>query len=150
MVVALVVVVMVLRVRPEDPMAFPWGLGIGHRLQPPGPYGLVGSRGGIGAGLNGDRGRGVPRPGVGVAGGGCGLWGLDDWALGDGDVDEGLRGSCWVAASVVASLAGDRGSRDVVGGGSWLGFGLGFGSGRGRFCCRRTFRCFWSRLGWCW
>ena len=45
---ALVVVVMVLRVRPEDILAFRWGLRIGHRLQPLGPYGLVGSGGGIG------------------------------------------------------------------------------------------------------
>ena len=36
-------------------------------------------------------------------------------------------GSCWVAASVLATAAGGRGARVVVGGGSWfeLGFGLG-------------------------
>ena len=61
-------------------------------MQPLGPYGLVGSGGGLGAGLNGDRGRGVARPRVGLAGGGGGLWGVDDGALGDGDVDEGLNG----------------------------------------------------------
>ena len=36
MVVALLVV-MVLRVSPQDPLAFRWGLGVGHRLQPLGP-----------------------------------------------------------------------------------------------------------------
>ena len=87
---ALVVVSMVLWVCPEDPLAFGWGLGVGHCLQPLGPYGLVGSEGGLGAGLNGDGGRGFPRPGVGLAGGGGCLWGVDDGALGDGNVDEGL------------------------------------------------------------
>ena len=57
-----------------------------------GPYCLVGSRGGSGAGLNGDCGLGVPRPLVGLAGGGGGLWRMDDGALGDGDVDEGFEG----------------------------------------------------------
>ena len=47
-VVALVVVVMVLRVFTEDRFASRWGLGVGHRLQPLGPYGLVGSGGGFG------------------------------------------------------------------------------------------------------
>ena len=72
----------------------------------PGPYGLVGSGGGLAAGLNGDRGRAAPCPRVGLAGGNGGLWGVDDGALGDGDVDEGLGGfvlggrlcgggSCW-------------------------------------------------------
>ena len=51
---ALVVVVVVLRVCPQDPLAFRWGLGFGHRLQPLGPYGLVGGGGGFGAGLNCD------------------------------------------------------------------------------------------------
>ena len=50
------------------------------------------SRGGSGAGLNGDCGRGVPRPWVGLASGCGGLWGVDDGALGDGDVNEGLDG----------------------------------------------------------
>ena len=66
-------------------MAFRWGLRVRHRLQPLGLYGLVDIAGGLGAGLDGDRGRGVPRRRV-------GLWGLDGWALGDKDVDEGLNG----------------------------------------------------------
>ena len=86
------VVVMMLRVCPQDPLAFRWGLGVRHRLQTLGPYGLVGSRGGLGAGLHGDRGRGVPHPWVGLAGGGGGERGLDDGALGDGDVEEGSDG----------------------------------------------------------
>ena len=73
--VALVVVVMVLRVCPQEPLAFRWGSGVEHRLQPLGPYGLVGSGGGLGAGINRDRGQGVDRPRVGLAGGGGGLWG---------------------------------------------------------------------------
>ena len=52
----------------------------------------MGSRGGSGAGLNGDCGQGVPRPRVSLASGGGGLWGVDDGALGDGDVNEGLDG----------------------------------------------------------
>ena len=52
----------------------------------------MGGGGGSGAGLDGDCGRGVPRPWVGLAGGGGGLWGMDDGALGDEDVHEGLDG----------------------------------------------------------
>ena len=89
---ALVVVVMVLRVCPQDPLAFRWGLGVGHGLQPLGLYGLVDSGGGSGAGLDGNGGRGVPHPWVGLAGGGVRLWGLDGGVLGDVDVDEGLDG----------------------------------------------------------
>ena len=48
-------------------------------------------------------------------------------------------GSCWVAASVMAALAEGGGAGDAVRAGSWLGFELGFWSGRGCFCCRRTF-----------
>ena len=90
--VALVVVVMMLRVCCQDPLGFRWGLGVGHRLQPLQPYGLVGSWGGLGAGLNGDQGRGVPGPRGGLVGGGGGLWGVDDEALGHGGFDEGLDG----------------------------------------------------------
>ena len=61
------VVVVVLWVRRQDPLAFRWGVGAGHRLQPLGLHGLVVSGGGFGAGLNGDRGPGVPRPRVGLA-----------------------------------------------------------------------------------
>ena len=53
---------------------------------------MVGRGGGLGAGLNGDGGRGVPRPWVGLTGGGGGFRGTDDGALGDGDADEGLDG----------------------------------------------------------
>ena len=95
-VVVLVVVGLVLRVWPMDPL---WvlqsplrGLGVGHRAQPLGLHYVVGMGGRLGAGLDGDGGRGVPRPCVGLAGGGGGLWGIDDGALGDGDVDEGSDG----------------------------------------------------------
>ena len=95
-VVALVVVGLVLRVWPLDPLwvfwSPLWGWGVGHRSQPLGLHCLVGRGGRSGAGLDGDGGRGVPRPWVGLAGGGGGLWGMDDGALGDGDVDEGLDG----------------------------------------------------------
>ena len=121
--VALVVVVMVLLVRAEDPLAFWWGLGIGHCLEPLWPYGSVDSGGGLGAGLNGDRGRGVPGPRVGLAGSGGGLWGVDDGALGNGDVDEGL----------VGVVLGGR----LCGGGSRWGEG---GSGCGG----------WRVLAWLW
>ena len=61
-------------------------------MQPLGPYGLVGSAGGSGAGLDGNRGRGVRRPRVGLAGSSDGVGGVEDRALGDGDVDKGLDG----------------------------------------------------------
>ena len=95
-VVALVVVGLVLRVWPLHPLwvfwSPLWGWGVGHRAQPLGLHYVVGRGGGSGAGLDGDGGRGVPRPCVGLAGGGGGLWGMDDGTLGDGDVDEGLDG----------------------------------------------------------
>ena len=108
--VALVVVGMVLRVLPLDPLwifrSSLWGWGVGHRAQPLGLYYVVGRGGGSGARLDGDGGQGVQRSLVGLAGGGGGLWGMDDGALGDGDVDEGLDrvvfggrlcggGGCW-------------------------------------------------------
>ena len=93
-VVALVVVGLVLRVWPLDPLwvfwSPLWGWGVGHRAQPLRLDYVVGRGGGSGAGLDGYGGRGVPRPWVGLAGGGGGLWGMDDGALGDGDVEEGL------------------------------------------------------------
>ena len=95
-VVVWVVVGLVLRVWPMDPLwvfrSPLWGWGVGHRGQSPGLHYVVGRGGGLGAGLDGDGGRGVPRPWVGLAGGGGGLWGMDDGALGDGDADEGLDG----------------------------------------------------------
>ena len=78
----------------------------------------------------------MPCPWVGLARGCGGLPGVDDGALSHGDVDEGLVGSCCVAASVPA---GGRGARDAVGELSWPGSGLGFGSGQGPFSCRRAF-----------
>ena len=95
-VVVWVVLGLVLRVWPMDPLwvfrSPLWGWGVGHRGQSPGLHYVVGRGGGLGAGLDGDAGRGVPRPWVGLAGGGGGLWGMDDGALGDGDADEGLDG----------------------------------------------------------
>ena len=85
-------------------------MGVGHRLQPLGPHGLVDSGGGSGAGLDGDWGRVVPRPQVGLAGGGGGLWGVDGGALGDGVLDKGLDG-----AVLCGHLCGD-GSRWGQGG----------------------------------
>ena len=83
-------------------------------MQSVGPYFLVGSGGGLGAGLNGDCFRGVRHPWVGLAGCGGGLLRMDDGALGDGDVDEGLDG-------VVL------GGRFCPGGGLWGEGGLGCG-----------------------
>ena len=95
-VVALVVVGLVLRVWSLDPLwvfrSPLWGWGVRHCAQPLGLYYVVGRGGGSGAGLDGDGGRGVPRPWVSLASGGGGLWGMDDGALGDGNVDEGLDG----------------------------------------------------------
>ena len=95
-VVVWVVVGLVLRVWPMDPLwvfrSLLWGWGVGHRGQSPGLHYVLYRGGGSGAGLDGDGGRGVPRPCVHLAGGGGGLWGMDDGALGDGDADEGLDG----------------------------------------------------------
>ena len=90
------------------------GWGVWHHGQPPGLYYLVGRGGGSGAGLDSDGGRGVPRPLVGFAGSGGGLWGMDDGALGDGDVDKGSDG-------VVL------GGRLCGGGGRWRDGGVGCG-----------------------
>ena len=124
-VVVLVVVGLVLRVWPMDPLwvfrSPLWGWGVGHRGQPLGLHYVMGRRGGLGAGLDGDGGRGVPRPWVGLASGGGGLRGMDDGALGDGDADEGMDGVVLVAASAVVVGAGGRGAWVVVGRGSWLG-----------------------------
>ena len=77
---------------------------------------VVGRGGGFGAGIDGDGGQGVPRPWVGLAGGGGGLWGRDDGALGDGDVDEGLDGV--VLGGRLCGGASCR-SEGGVGGGEW-------------------------------
>ena len=130
-VVALVVVGLPLRVWPLDPLwvfrSPLWGWGVGHRAQPLGLYYVVGRGGGSGAGLDDDGGRGVPRPRVGLAGGGGGLWGMDDGALGDGMLTTVWTGLCWVAASAVAAAAGGRRAWVLAGRGSWLGLGSGLG-----------------------
>ena len=124
-VVALVVVGLVLRVWPLDPLwgfrSPLWGWGVGYCAQPLRLHYVVGRGGGSGAGLDGDGGRGVPRPRVGLAGGAGGLWGMDDGALGDRMRTRVWTGSCWVAASAVVVAAGGRGAWVVVGGGWWLG-----------------------------
>ena len=65
-VVVLVVVGLVLRLWPLDPLWVSrsplWGWGVGHRVQPLGLHYVVGRGGRSGAGLDGDGGRGVPRP----------------------------------------------------------------------------------------
>ena len=95
-VVVLVVVGLVLQVWPLDPLLVfqspMWGWRVGHHAQPLGLHYVVGRGGGSGSGLDGTGGRGVPRPLVRLAGGGGGFRGVDDGALGDGDVDEGLDG----------------------------------------------------------
>ena len=150
-VVVLVVVGLVLQVWPLDPL-------VGHRAQPPGLHYVVGRGGGSGAGLDGDGGRGVPGPWVGLAGSGGGLWGMDDGVLGYGDVDEGLDGvvlggrlcggggcrweggvGCggwgflaWVRVWVRAVSVGSVSLRlwcCVCSSGRRLGFGVGFGVG---------------------
>ena len=99
-----------------------WGWGVGHRSQPLGLHHVVGRGGGSGAGLDGDGGRGVPRPWVGLAGGGGGLWGLDDGALGDGDVDEDSDG-----VVLGGRLCGGGGCRWGGGRGLWWVGGPGLG-----------------------
>ena len=161
-VVVLVVVGLVLRVWPMDPLwvfrSPLWGWGVGHRGQPLGLHYVVGRGGGLGAGLDGDGGRGVPRPWVGLAGGGGGLRGMDDGALGDGDANEGLDrvvlggrlcggGGCrweggvgcggwgvlaWVRVRVGVVLVGFVSLRlwcCVCSRGRRLGFGVGLGVG---------------------
>ena len=152
-VVVWVVVGSVLRVWPMDPLwgfrSPLWGWGVGHRGQSLRLHCVVGRGGWLGAGPDGDGGRGVPRPWVGLAGGGGGLRGMDD-----GDVDEGLDG-----VVLDGRLCGGGGCRweGGVGCGGWgvlawvrvrvgvvsvrfvslrlwccvcrLGFGVGFGVG---------------------
>ena len=126
-VVVWVVVGLVLRVWPMDPLwVFQsplWGWGVGHRGQSPGLHYVLGRGGGSGAGLDGDCGRGVPRPwfcfpAVVVF---CG--GSMTGRLVTGMRTRAWTGSCWVAASalVVGVGGGRRGAWVAVGGGSWLG-----------------------------
>ena len=161
-VVVLVVVGLVLRIWPMDPLwvfrSPLWRWRVGHRGQPLGLHYVMGRRGGWGAGLDCDGGRGVERPWVGLAGGGGGLRGMDDGALGDGDADEGLDGV--VLGGRLCSVGGCRWEGGVGCGGwgvlawfrvrvgvvsvgfvslrlwccvcsrgRWLGFGVGFGVG---------------------
>ena len=133
-VVVELVVVVVLWARPQDPLALRSDMGVGHRLLPFGPHGLVDSGGGFGAGLGKDRSGGVPRPRV-------GFWGRDGRAFADGDVAAVWTGSCCVAASVLAVPAGGRGARDAVGVGSWW---------RGRFSRCRPFCACLGCVCWCW
>ena len=102
----------------QDPLAFRWGLGFVHRLQPFGLHGLVESWAGFGAGLDGDRGRGIPRPRVGLASSAGGFSGVDGGALGDGDVDEGLDGV------VLCGRLRGGGSRCGAGGSVCVGCGV--------------------------
>ena len=71
--------------------------------------------------FDGDGGRGVPRPWVGLAGVAGGLRGMDDGALGDGDADEGLDGVVLGGRLCGGGGTGGRGAWVVVGGGSLLG-----------------------------
>ena len=82
------------------------GLGVGHRCEPLEPYGFVGSGGGFGARLNGDGGRGVPRPRLGLAGGGGGLWGVDDGGARWGEGGSGCGG--WGVLAWVCLRVWDR------------------------------------------
>ena len=137
-VVVWVVVGLVLRVWPMDPL---WvfrsplsGWGAGHCGQSPGLHYVVGMGEGLGAGLDGDGGRGVPRPWVGLAGGGGGFGGWMTGRLVTGMRTRAWTGSCLVAVSAVVVGAGGRGARVAVGGGSWLEQGPGRG---------------WCRVGLC-
>ena len=79
--VALVVVVMVLRVCPEDPLAFRWGLRVGHHLQPLGrtAWWVVGA--GWGPGLTASAVEGSQVPGSVWPAAVVVWWGVDDEAL---------------------------------------------------------------------
>ena len=152
MVVAGLLMVMVLWVRTRDPLAFWWGVGAGHRLQLLGLHGVVDSACGFEARRGGDRDQGVRRPRVGLAGGGGGFSGLDDGGL---EMEMWTRvwtGSYGVAASMVTARVAGRGARDKVGAGSWFGFQLGIGLGRGHlWCCTRHAFCdFCGCVGLCW
>ena len=112
------------------------------------------SGGGLEAGLYGDRGPGVPRPWVGLAGGGGGLSGLGDGALGYGDVDEGLDGVVLGGRPCGGGGRWGEGGSGCGGWGPW--FRLGFGLGRCRLSCGCRFcgvggcagRCWWCCCCW--
>ena len=144
------VVVVVLWVCPQGPLAFRWGPGVRHGLQPLGLHGFV-NRAGLGFGLTANAVEGSHVPGSGwpalvVV---CGGWmvmrlEMPMWT-------RVLMGSCCVAASTVTACGAGWGAPDALGAGSWFGFGLGFGSGRGCFwcCCCRSFCGIWGCVGWC-
>ena len=120
-VVVWVVVGLVLRVWPLDPLwvfrSPLWGWGVGHCGQSLKVHYVVGRGGGLGAGLDCNGGPGVTSPWVSLAGGGGGLRGMDDGALGDGDADEGLHG-----VVLGGRLCGGGGCRWEGGGGcGWWG-----------------------------
>ena len=139
-------------VGPQDPLAFRWAVGVGHHLQPLGLHGLVDSWGRLGAGLGGDRGRGIPRRQVGLAGDGGGLWVVDGRALGDGDVDKELdRLVMW------GRLRGDGSRRGQGGSGCggcgvlvrvWVRVRVRAGA-RLVLLPSRLLYFFWGCLGWC-
>ena len=136
--VALGVLVMVLRVCPQDPLVFWWGLGSGIVCSPwvRTAWWVLGAGSGPGLTATEVEESHVPGsvwPTAAVVSGG--------WMLGRlemGMLTRACTRSCWVAASAVAPLAGGRRAWDAVPAGSGIGFWLGFGSGWGRFCCRRT------------
>ena len=76
-----------------------------------------------------------------MAGGAGGMWGMDDGALGDGDVDEGLDGVvlglCRCVCGVVCAC---------LGAGLGLASGLGLGSGS-RLRRTSVWRCEGANVG---
>ena len=147
---ALVVVGLVLRVWPLDPLwvfrSPLWGWGVGHRAQPLGCTMWWAGGAGRGPGLTvtvveGSHVPGSVWPAVVVV---CGGWMTR--RLVTGMLRRVWTGSWWVAASAVALAAGGRGAWVVVVRGSWLG--LGFGLGRCRLgLCRCVCGVVCARLG---
>ena len=118
------VVVLVLWACPQGPLAFWWGGGVGHRLQPLRLQRLVDSWGGTDLAVTAVEGSNVPESGGPTAVVVCGGWMMECWEM--RMRTRVCTGLCCVAASVVAVCARGRGARDAVGAGSPLGFGLGF------------------------
>ena len=145
------VMVVVLWVRPQDPLAFQWGGGRASFAALGGctAWWIVGAGLGPGLAVTAFEGSHVPGsvwPAVMSVFGG--------WMMGRLEMRMWMRvctGSCCVAASLVAVRVGGRGAQDAVGAGLWLGFGLGFELGRGRFwcCCHRAFCHFLGCVWWC-